>query len=404
MIQGRFNALLKYVTAGESHGKGLIGVIEGLPAGVPVSEASINAQLARRQKGYGRGGRMKIESDRAEIMSGVRGGLTLGSPLSFIIYNRDYENWQEIMSPGHCERLEERTVERPRPGHADLAGAMKYNHRDMRNILERASARETAARVAMGSICSQLLQSFDIYIYSQVISIGSISAVPRIVDAGNLKEVCDAIEASPVRCADVQSGEAMMALIDSAKQEGESLGGSFELGVLGVPPGLGSHVSWDTKLDGRIAGALTSIPAIKAVEIGEGFTNAARPGSQVHDQIFLNDEKRIYHQTNRAGGLEGGITNGETVWARAYMKPIPTLYKPLQTVNTREWQGEKAVVERSDICAVPAAAVVGEAMLAFVMAQAFLEKFGSDHVGEIIESWQRYHAYLKKEWQWEKRT
>ncbi|MGE5390295.1 MAG: chorismate synthase [Deltaproteobacteria bacterium] len=396
--------MLKYVTAGESHGKGLVGVIEGLPAGIPVSEEYINEQLARRQKGYGRGGRMKIETDRAEIISGVRGGLTLGSPLSFIIYNRDYENWEGIMSPGKCERIEERSVHRPRPGHADLAGAMKYNHQDMRNILERASARETAARVAVGAVCSQLLQIFDIYIYSQVLSIGSVQAAPNVVDAANFKEIFSLIEASPVRCADAATGEAMMALIDQAKQEGESLGGSFELGALGVPPGLGSHVSWEAKLDGRIAGALMSIPAIKAVEIGDGLANAARPGSQVHDQIFLNDERRIYHQSNRAGGLEGGITNGETIWARAYMKPIPTLYKPLQTVNTREWQEEKAVVERSDICAVPAAAVVGEAMLAFVMAQASLEKFGSDNVAEIRESFLRYHDYLKKVWQWEKRT
>jgi len=393
--------VLKYVTAGESHGKGLMGIIEGLPAGVPISEEYINGQLARRQKGYGRGGRMKIETDRAEIISGVRGGLSLGSPLSFIIYNRDYENWQGIMSPGECDRMEERAVNRPRPGHADLAGAMKYNHQDMRNILERASARETATRVAVGAICCQLLQIFDIYIYSQVLSIGSVQAEPHPVNAENRQKIYEVIEASPVRCADAEAGAAMMALIDQAKQDGESLGGSFGLGALGVPPGLGSHVSWDTKLDGRIAGALMSIPAIKAVEIGDGFSNSARPGSQVHDQIYFNNERRIYHQSNRAGGIEGGITNGETVWGRAFMKPIPTLYKPLQTVNTLEWQEEKAVVERSDICAVPAAAVVGEAMLAFVIAQATLEKFGSDHVTEIRESWQRYHDYLKKVWRWE---
>lgn len=379
-------------------------MIEGMPAGIPVSEEIINEQLARRQKGYGRGGRMKIETDRVEIISGVRGGFTLGSPISFIIHNRDFENWQGIMSPGECEHIDERTVDRPRPGHADLAGAMKYNHQDMRNILERASARETAARVAVGAICSQLLELFGIAIYSQVLSIGNIKAVPRTVVADNHKEVYNLVEASPVRCADAQAGKAMMALIDSAKQEGESLGGSFELGALGLPPGLGSHVSWETKLDGRIAGALMSIPAIKAVEIGEGFANAARPGSQVHDQIFLNDDRRLYHQSNRAGGLEGGITNGETVWAQAYMKPIPTLYKPLQTVNTRDWQEEKAVVERSDICAVPAAAIVGEAMLAFIIAQAFLEKFGSDNVNEVTESWLRYHDYLRKVWRWERKT
>lgn len=393
--------MLKYSTAGESHGKGLIGIIEGLPAGVPVSEEYINGQLARRQQGYGRGGRMQIESDRAEIISGVRNGLSLGSPLSFIIYNRDYENWQGIMSPGACERIEERTVNRPRPGHADLAGAMKYHHQDMRNILERASARETAARVAVGAVCCQLLQIFDIYIYSQVLAIGSVKAEPYPVDTGNRQEFVELVEASPVRCADPAAGAAMMALIDQAKQEGESLGGSFEIGALGVLPGLGSHVSWETKLDGRIAGALMSIPAIKAVEIGDGFANSARTGSQVHDQLYLNDQG-IYRQSNQAGGLEGGITNGELVWARAYMKPIPTLYKPLQTVNTRDWQEEKAVVERSDICAVPAAAVVGEAMLAFIIAQAALDKFGSDNAEEIKDSWLRYREYLKKVWQWEK--
>jgi len=393
--------VLKYVTAGESHGKGLIGVIEGLPAGVPISEEYINQQLLRRQQGYGRGGRMKIESDKAEIISGVRGGLTLGSPVSFIIYNRDYENWQGIMSPGECERIEERAVNRPRPGHADLAGAMKYNHSDMRNILERASARETATRVAVGAVCCQLLQIFDIYIYSQVLAIGSVDTERYPVNSANRQEFSDLIEGSAVRCPDPMAASAMMALIDQAKQDGESLGGCFELGALGVPPGLGSHVSWDTKLDGRIAGALMSIPAIKAVEIGDGFSNSALPGSQVHDQIYLN-EHGIHHQSNRAGGLEGGITNGETVWARAYMKPIPTLYKPLQTVNTREWQEEKAVVERSDICAVPAAAVVGEAMLAFIIAQAALEKFGSDNAVETMESYRRYLEYLKKVWQWQK--
>lgn len=393
--------MLKYVTAGESHGKGLIGVVEGLPAGVPISEEYINQQLRRRQQGYGRGARMKIESDQAEIISGVRDGLTLGSPLSFIIYNRDYENWQGIMSPGECERMEERAVNRPRPGHADLAGAMKYHQQDMRNILERASARETAARVAMGAVCGQLLQIFDIYIYSQVLAIGAVQAEGYQVNSGNRQELADLTEASPVRCPDPAAASAMMALIDQAKQDGESLGGCFELGALGVPPGLGSHVSWETKLDGRIAGALMSIPAIKAVEIGEGFLNAGRPGSQVHDQIYLN-EQGIYHQSNRAGGLEGGISNGEIIWARAYMKPIPTLYKPLQTVNTMSWQEEKAVVERSDICAVPAAAVVGEAMLAFIMAQAALEKFGSDNAAEIQESYQRYLEYLRKVWQWQK--
>ncbi len=393
---------MRFLTSGESHGKGLLGIMEGLPAGMALSVETINLDLERRQSGYGRGGRMKIETDTVEILSGVRHGETLGTPISFLIRNIDYANWQDIMSAEPVASPEEKAVYRPRPGHADLAGAMKYHHRDMRNVLERASARETAARVAAGSICKQLLGPFGICLYHQVLSIGSIVAQPFQAGSSNLPDLYQRVEASPLRCTDQQAEKEMMALIDDARREGESLGGSFEVGALGVPPGLGSHTAWDRKLDARISAALISIPAIKAVEIGDGFQAARLPGSEIHDQIYYHPESGLYRQTNRAGGIEGGITNGETIRACAYMKPIPTLYKPLQSVNTRQWCEEKAQVERSDICAVPAAAVVGEAMLALILAEAFLDKFSGDSWYEIQASLMRYRDYLKKEWQWEK--
>lgn len=393
---------MRFLTSGESHGKGLLGIMEGFPAGMALSVEKINLDLKRRQSGYGRGGRMKIETDEVEILSGVRHGETLGTPISFLIRNHDYANWRDVMSTEPVPSPDEKAVYRPRPGHADLAGAMKYHHRDMRNVLERASARETAARVAAGSICKQLLEPFGICLYHQVLAIGSVVAQPVRADSFNLCELYRIVEASPLRCTDQQAEEKMIALIEDARREGESLGGSFEVGAVGVPPGLGSHTFWDRKLDARIGAALTSVPAIKAVEIGDGFQAARLPGSQVHDQIFYDPELGLYRQTNRAGGIEGGITNGETVWACAYMKPIPTLYKPLQSVNTRQWCEEKAQVERSDICAVPAAAVVGEAMLALVLAEAFLEKFSGDSWEEVKGALMRYRDYLKKEWQWAK--
>jgi len=345
---------------------------------------------------------MQIEDDTAEIISGVRNGKTLGTPVSFLIRNRDYDNWQEIMGSGPCPQAEAKAVYRPRPGHADLAGAMKYDHRDMRNVLERASARETAARVAAGAFFRQFLEAFDIHLLSQVVSIAGIRAQTGPIDFSRWQEHYEKVEASPVRCADTRAEQEMVALIDRARQEGESLGGSFELGAVGVPPGLGSHTGWESRLDTAIAAALMSIPAVKAVEIGEGIKGAENPGSRVHDEILYDQQRGLYRESNNAGGIEGGVSNGEPVWARAYIKPIPTLYKPLRSVDTRAWKPEKAAVERSDICVVPAAAVVGEAMLAFVLASAFLDKFGGDSMAELQDAYQGYGEYLKKVWQWEK--
>ncbi len=394
--------MLKFYTAGESHGKGLIGIIEGLPAGLVINQEYINKELGRRQMGHGRGGRMKIETDQLEIYSGVRNCITLGSPISFIIHNKDHKNWQNIMGAGVCEKIDDKKVNRPRPGHADLPGAMKYNHADMRNVLERASARETAVRVAAGTFFKQLLAFFNIYIYSEVIAIGKVDYVGHEIKADNLSEFYARVEASPVRCCNKEIGERMIGAINQAIEAGESLGGCFVVGAVGIPPGLGSHVSWDRKLDSRIAGILTSIPAIKAVEIGDGFKCSKNPGSLVHDQIYYHPDRGLYRQNNQAGGIEGGISNGEIIWARAYMKPIPTLMRPLNSVNTETWCTEKAVIERSDVCAVPAASIVGEAMMAYILAQALMEKFGGDNIAEIEQSLGSYRTYLEKVWKWEK--
>lgn len=394
--------MLTFQSAGESHGKALVGIVSGMPSGVPISGEAINEELTRRQQGYGRGGRMKIEQDTAEILSGVRNGYTLGSPIALIITNQDHLNWHGIMDAGPCSHADQRAVYRPRPGHADLAGAIKYDHKDMRNILERSSARETAARVAAGSICKQFLAALDIVIYSQVVAIGSIRCQPVRVERETIKCLNMALEKSRVHCANEEASQAMMAAIDRAKQTGESLGGCFEVGAIGVLPGIGSHTSWNTKLDGGLAGALMSIPAIKGVEIGEGVANSERVGSEVHDEIFYDEDQGLYRKTNRAGGIEGGISNGENVWARAYMKPIPTLYRPLTSVNTRDWKEEKADIERSDICAVPSAAIVGEAMLALVLAAAVLEKFGGDSLQQVKDAYGSYRNYMKKVWKWGK--
>ncbi len=393
--------MLRFSTSGESHGRGLISIIEGLPAGLQIDEELVNRELARRQKGYGRGGRMQIETDKVEIFAGVRARKTLGSPVSFLIRNLDYENWQEIMNSGDC-RDNNKAVTRPRPGHADLPGAMKYCHRDMRNILERASARETASRVAAGAFFKAFLKHFGIFIYSQVTAIGSIQAEVWQPNRENLSRFYALVEESPVRCPDKEKEAEILGAIEQAQSEGESLGGSFEVGAIAVPPGLGSHVSWERKLDGQITAALVSIPAIKAVEIGDGIANAARPGSQVHDEIGYRREQGLYRTSNRAGGIEGGISNGETIWARAYMKPIPTLYKPLLSVDTASWQEEKAQVERSDICAVPAAAVVAEAMLAFVLARACREQFAGESMEQVEQAYKSYREYLDKVWKWKK--
>jgi chorismate synthase len=384
---------LRFLTAGESHGEALTAVIDGLPAGLPLTEADINSDLARRQRGYGRGGRMKIEQDQAHISAGVRWGLTLGSPLTLTIRNRDWENWQQTMSVGAPPAgAAPKAVTRPRPGHADLAGAMKYGHRDIRNVLERSSARETTARVAVAGVAKRLLGEFGITILSHVSEIGGV----RI---GTLEipweEVQRRAEASEVRCADPAAEAAMIEAIDRAKAAGDTLGGVFEVVALGCPVGLGSYVQWDRKLDGQLARAFCSIHAIKGAEIGLGFEAARRPGSQVHDEILFDKEAGFHRGSNSAGGLEGGVTNGQPVVVRAAMKPISTLRKPLRSVDLDTREAVEAVVERSDVCAVPAAGVVGEAMMAIVLAEAFLEKFGGDSVNEIRRNYQGYLDYLK---------
>ena len=380
--------MLRYLTAGESHGRGLSIIIEGLPAGVPLAEEDINTWLARRQGGYGRGGRMAIEKDRAQILAGVRGGLTLGSPVALFIANRDWENWQEIMAPGSAARAE-RVVTRPRPGHADLPGGLKYHQTDLRNILERASARETAARVAAGAVAAALLQELAINVAFHVLRIGPV-AVPGPVD---WEAACRSLE-SPVYCADGETSRAMVAAIEEACQQGDTLGGTVEVQVRGVPAGLGSHVQWDRRLDGRLAQALMSIQAIKGVEIGAGFGIAALPGSQAHDAIAYREGQGFYHPTNRAGGLEGGMTNGEILIIRAAMKPIPTLMHPLPSVDFLTKKPAAASVERSDVCAVPAAAVVAAAAVALVLAGAVLEQFGGDYLPVIKERLEDYRKYL----------
>ena len=390
---------LKFHTAGESHGRGLTALLEGIPAGLALEMTrDVDPQLARRQGGYGRGRRMQIESDRAELLSGVRLGETLGSPISMIIWNRDWENWTVAMAheepePGINPKLL-RPHYLPRPGHADLAGALKYDRRDVRDILERASARETAARVACGSVARRLLETFGVKIGSHVTSLGSVQAnVPDVPT-----ELNDAVDPNPVRCLDERAAERMMAEIDAAKERGDTLGGVFEVVVTGLPVGLGSHVAWDQKLDGRLAGAVMSIQAVKGVELGLGFEGAHRPGSEVHDPIVLAQDKPraggLGRASNRAGGLEGGVTTGEPLVVRGAMKPISTLRKRLPSVDLRDGTVGDAAVERSDVCAVPAAGVVGEAMVALVLADAFLDKFGGDSVGEIRRNFEGYLSYL----------
>lgn len=401
--------MLSFKTAGESHGKGLVAIIDGLPAGIEVDIEHINDKLARRQGGYGRGGRMKIEKDRVEIFSGVRAGKTMGSPVALLIHNRDWVNWQEVMAVEGMvaedevgdnklniikdERLEkvEKKVTRPRPGHADLAAALKYNTDDIRNILERASARETAARVAVGGLTDCLLRYFDIDIVSHLIQLGSISA--RLEGEVSFAELKDRVYASPLYCYDREKEEEMMKYIDEIRRAGDTLGGIVEIRTTPLPVGLGSHTQWDRRLDGRIAQALMSIPAVKGVEIGPAFENSTLPGSKVHDEIFYTKERGYYRKTNRAGGLEGGTSNGQPLIARIAMKPIPTLYRPLQSVDMKTKEPFEASIERSDVTAVSAAGVVAEAMLSFVLAQALLEKFGGDSIDEMLVN---YRAYLDR--------
>ena len=391
--------MFRYITAGESHGPQLTAVIEGVPAGLPLSEDDINNDLARRQMGYGRGGRMQIESDTVRILSGVRWGKTIGSPVTLAIENRDWENWQEKMSPHERHRDDRIRVTRSRPGHADLPGAMKYNHHDVRNILERSSARETAARVAVGGVAKALLSPFDIVATGFVTELGGVHA-----DRGahTLASIRDISARSELFTFDSEAEMKMKQEIDRVKEAGDTVGGVIEVVVTGVPPGLGSHVQWDRKLDARLAMALMSIQAIKGVEIGSGFDSARNPGSKVHDEIYYdsvriahNANSGFYRKTNNAGGIEGGISNGEEIVVRAAMKPIPTLYKPLRSVDILTKEPFEATVERSDTCAVPAAAVVAEAMVAIVIANALLEKFGGDSLGEIQRNYTGYIEHLR---------
>ena len=390
---------LNFHTAGESHGKALIALLEGIPAGLDLDVArDVDPELARRQRGYGRGRRMKIEKDQAELLSGVRLGETLGSPISMVIRNRDWENWTTAMA--HAAPAEDVSLKSlrphylPRPGHADLVGSFKYDRRDVRDILERASARETAARVACGAVAKRLLLELGISIQSHVLSIGSVA-----VDLMDLpQDLNDVVDADPVRCIDANASARMCQEIDQAKDRGDTLGGVFEVVARGLPVGLGSYVSWDRRLDGRLAAAVMSIQAVKGVDLGMGFEAAIRPGSEVHDPIVLaKDQIRsggIGRASNRAGGLEGGVTTGQPLLVRGAMKPISTLRKRLPSVDLRDGSEGDAAVERSDVCAVPAAGVVGEAMVALVIADAVLEKFGGDSVGELRRNFDGYITYL----------
>lgn len=375
--------MLRYLTAGESHGKCLIAIIEGMPANMSIDINKINELLAKRQQGYGRGGRMKIEEDKVEILSGVRGGKTLGSPICIKIENKDWENWSKIMDSVSGSGGE---VTRPRPGHADLAGALKYNQTDIRNIFERSSARETAIRAAVGAVAMQLLEKLGIKIYSHVIQIGTIKIEKKFETYGDFTKI---VENSRLRCCDPAAEEKMIELIDSAKEKGDSLGGVFEIIAAGVPVGLGSCMHWDRKLDARLAFSLMSIQAIKGVEIGGGFDMASKFGSEVHDEIFY-EAGNYYRKTNNSGGIEGGMSNGENIVIRAAMKPIPTLYKPLKSVNINTKEPVEAGVERSDICAVPAASIVGQSAAAWELACAFVEKFGGDSIEEVRENFERF--------------
>ena len=412
--------MLRYLTGGESHGKSMITIVEGVPSGLPLKASDIDDDLCRRQGGYGRGGRMSIERDRVEFVSGVRQGYSLGSPITMMVKNLDWENWKNVMSPaGGLEDSESgknklRSVTRPRPGHADLAGALKYNHKDLRNVLERSSARETAVRVAVGAVCKKLLKELGIKVVSWVVEIGGVRY--EINDDDRQKKYEDMFanaERSEVRCPDKDIEKMMKSKIDEARKNRDTVGGTFEIIVANVPPGLGSHVHWDKKLNARLAGALMSIQAIKGVEIGIGFEVAKKFGSKVHDEILQKSVQSdtqsrelqcdyaslrsvFYRKTNNAGGIEGGMSNGEPIVLRAAMKPIPTLMRALQSVDIKTKKPFKAAKERSDICAVPAASIVGEGVVAFEIARAALEKFGGDSIDELKRNYQGYLDYLRR--------
>jgi chorismate synthase len=382
---------LRLITAGESHGPGLTCIVEGLPAGLVLRPEELNADMARRQLGHGRGGRMKIERDAAEVTGGVRHGRTLGGPIALQVANRDYANWEERMSPWPVgdDVIE---VHLPRPGHADLVGTQKYKQSDVRNILERASARETAARVAGGALCKAFLRALGVAVHSHVVQIASVYAPAR--ERPLAPDDFAAVDSSPVRCLDAEATKAMVREIDELRKANESLGGVFEVQAFGLVPGLGSHISWEERLDGRLAMGICSIQAVKGVSIGDGFAVAGVPGSRAHDEIFFSPERGYYRETNRAGGLEGGMTTGEPLVVRGAMKPLPTLTKPLRSVDTETHEPAQALRERTDSCTVPAAGVVGEAMVAFVLAGAYRAKFGGDHIDDVLEAVRAYRERI----------
>ncbi len=391
--------MLRFLTAGESHGKCLTVIIDGIPSGIRLAKDDIDRDLRRRQLGYGRGKRMQIECDTAEITAGVRAGITLGSPIAINIQNKDWENWHEIMSIEETiANIEQKKITRPRPGHADLAGGIKYRHKDLRNILERASARETAARVSAGAVAKRILEEFNIYVLSFVTQVGDVKSTDIKLQFKNRHDFytfVDELDNSPLRCPDKNAEELMIKAIDNAKNEGDSLGGVFQVMVFNVPVGLGSCMHWDRRLDARIAGVVMSIPAIKGVEIGLGFDSSRLKGSDVHDEIFYSNSG-FYRETNNAGGIEGGMSNGETIVIKAGMKPIPTLSQPLRSVDLITKEPFLASKERSDVCAVPAAGIVGEAVVAIEIANAFLEKFGGDSLDELKDNFNAYMTYVSQ--------
>ncbi|MEI2326050.1 chorismate synthase [Priestia megaterium] len=387
---------MRYLTAGESHGPQLTAIIEGVPAGLELTAEHINEDLARRQKGHGRGRRMQIEKDQVQIKGGVRHGETLGSPIALVVENKDFTHWRNIMGADPVDHDEEvkRQITKPRPGHADLNGAIKYGHRDMRNVLERSSARETTVRVATGAVAKQVLKAVGVNIACHVLEIGGVKAEKTAYES--LTELQEKTEASPVRCLDEEAGQKMMKAIDDAKENGDSIGGVVEVVVVGMPTAVGSYVHYDRKLDSKLAAAIMSINAFKGVEIGVGFETARRPGSEVHDEILWDEQNGYTRKTNNAGGLEGGMTTGMPIVVRGVMKPIPTLYKPLQSVDIDTKEPFAASIERSDSCAVPAAAVVAESVIAWELASAIIDQFGADRIQLIQENVKKHEEYAKQ--------
>ena len=382
----------RFTTAGESHGPGLVTIVEGLPAGLELDREALDRDMARRQLGHGRGGRMKIESDTVEIRSGIRHGRTLGSPIAILVANRDYANWEERMNPWPVD-AEVEEVHLPRPGHADLVGMQKYGFRDGRNVLERASARETAARVAAGTLARSFLRAVGVEVRSHVLQMASIRAPEPPLDLS--PEAFDGVDDDPVRCLDPEASAAMVAEVDRLRKANESLGGVFEVRAFGLVPGLGSHVSWEDRLDGRLAGAIASIQSVKGVSVGEAWDVAGRPGSEAHDEIFHSADRGYYRETNHAGGLEGGMTNGQPLLVRGAVKPISTMTQPLRSVDTETKQPAQALRERTDSTVVPAAAVVGEAMVCLTLARCYREKFGGDSIEDVHAAIEHYRQRLK---------